>query len=80
MTPSIQGSVDPLQIELTGTLAEALASQDPLDVNRKGNQRKLYALRQYVKTDEDRRGFNDPIQFLPIQAFTSSTTCMIPFI
>ncbi len=53
----IEGSLDPLQIELTGTLPESLASQDHLDVKLKRDQQKLYALLQYVKTKEDRKGF-----------------------
>ncbi|MCH8215625.1 MAG: ATP-dependent DNA helicase RecQ [Planctomycetes bacterium] len=53
----IEGSLDPLQIELTGPLPERLASQDHLDVKLKRDQQKLYALLQYVKTKEDRKGF-----------------------
>jgi len=53
----IEGSIDPLQIELTGPLPEFLASQDHLDVKRQRDHQKLHALLQYIKTKENRKLF-----------------------
>ena len=53
----IEGSLDPMQLELVSPLPDPLADQDILDIKRKRDQEKLYALLQYVKTKEDRKGF-----------------------
>jgi len=53
----IEGSMDPLQIELIGPLPKFLASQDYLDSKRQRDHQKLHALLQYTKTKEDRKVF-----------------------
>jgi ATP-dependent DNA helicase RecQ len=53
----IEGELEPLQIELIGPLPEALADSEHLEIKLKRDQQKLYALVQYVKTEEDRKGF-----------------------
>ncbi len=53
----IQGSIDPLRVELTGPLPAALSDQDQLDVKRQRDHRKLHALLQYTRTKEDRKMF-----------------------
>ncbi len=53
----IGGELDPLQIELIGPLPESLVSPARLDRKLQRDQHKLYALLQYVKTQEDRKAF-----------------------
>jgi ATP-dependent DNA helicase RecQ len=53
----IQGSLDPLQIELCAPLPEDLVSQDHLDIKRQRDHQKLHALLRYVKTKDDRKQF-----------------------
>jgi len=53
----IEGTLDPLHIDGIDTLPESLASQDPLDIKLQRDHQKLYALLQYVKTEEDRKTF-----------------------
>ncbi len=53
----IEGSLDPLQIECTGTLPEPLSDQAHLDVKLQRDQQKLYALVQYIKCEDDRKAF-----------------------
>jgi ATP-dependent DNA helicase RecQ len=54
----IQGSIDePLKIECLGPLPDALTRQGDLDIKRQRDQQKLYALVQYVRTEEDRKVF-----------------------
>jgi ATP-dependent DNA helicase RecQ len=53
----IEGSLDPLQIECIGPLPETLTNQTHLDLKRQRDQKKLYALVQYIKTTEDRKVF-----------------------
>ena len=53
----IEGSLDPLQIEWSGSLPAPLADQDHLDIKLQRDQQKLYALVQYIKTDDDRKAF-----------------------
>ena len=53
----IEGTLDPLQIECTGSLPAPLADQEHLDVKLKRDQQKLYALVQYINTEGDRKTF-----------------------
>jgi ATP-dependent DNA helicase RecQ len=54
---AIEGSLEPLRIESTGPLPGPLADQTHLDQKLQRDQQKLYALLQYVKTDEDRKAY-----------------------
>jgi len=53
----IEGSLDPLQIELTGPLPACLTDQTHLDIKKQRDHKKLHALLQYVQTQEDRKVF-----------------------
>lgn len=54
----VEGEIDdPLHIERIGPLPDALTDQDHLDVKLERDHKKLYALVQYVKTEEDRKTF-----------------------
>lgn len=53
----IEGSLDPLQIQLTAPLPASLTDQDHLDIKLHHDHTKLYALLQYIKTDETRKAF-----------------------
>jgi len=53
----IEGSLDPLQIELCAPLPEDLANQDHLDIKRQRDLQKLHALLQYAKTKDDRKQY-----------------------
>jgi ATP-dependent DNA helicase RecQ len=53
----IEGSLDPLHIERTDPLPDALASQEHLDIKLQRDHQKLYALVQYAKTKDDRKTF-----------------------
>lgn len=54
---TIEGSISPLDVEILTDLPEALADQDRLDDKLLRDQKKLYALVQYVKQSGDRKEF-----------------------
>ena len=53
----IEGSWEPMSIEVTGELPLQLTDQGRLDEKLNRDQRKLYKLVQYVKHDGDRKAF-----------------------
>ena len=53
----IEGTLDPLQVALTGPLPDSLTDQDHLDIKLDRDHQKLYALLQYIQTKEDRKAF-----------------------
>lgn len=54
---TIEGSLRPLQVTVNGDLPAGLADQSELDEKLRRDQKKLYALVQYVKTDGDRKRY-----------------------
>lgn len=54
----IEGNIEePLRIDVLTPLPDALADQDHLDEKLQRDQKKLYALVQYAKTEDDRKAF-----------------------
>ena len=53
----IEGRLSPLEVEVVDALPMALRDQDRLDDKLLRDQKKLYALVQYVKHDGDRKAF-----------------------
>lgn len=62
----IEGTLSPLEVEVTGPLPEALSDQERLDAKLRRDQQKLYALVQYVKCEGSRKAFIHEYFGLPV--------------
>ncbi len=69
----IEGSLMPLDVQVTGELPAAMQDQEQLDAKLRRDQEKLYALVQYVNHEGDRKAFIHEYFGLPYHA--ANSTC-----